>query len=108
MYHYPPDIYTEPEPDADTLANLGPLTSMAGIWSSAIPSSTASPRRPQSGPGGVRSQAFKATSPGKTATSTTSGKTIADRGAGRNSGRAAAAVERDRPGPRPIDERSSR
>jgi hypothetical protein len=26
------DIYTEPEPDADTLANLGPLTPMAGVW----------------------------------------------------------------------------
>jgi hypothetical protein len=26
MYHYPADIYTEPEPDTDTdtLANLGP------------------------------------------------------------------------------------
>ena len=35
MYHYPADIYTEPEPDADTLANLGPLAGMAGIWSSA-------------------------------------------------------------------------
>jgi hypothetical protein len=29
---YPEDIFTEPEPDVDTLANLGPLTSMAGIW----------------------------------------------------------------------------
>jgi len=35
MYNYPSDIYTEPEPDSDTLANLGPLTGMAGIWSSA-------------------------------------------------------------------------
>ncbi len=35
MYHYPADIYTEPEPDADTLANLGPLVGMAGIWASA-------------------------------------------------------------------------
>lgn len=35
MYSYPADIYTEPEPDPDTLANLGPLTSMAGIWTSA-------------------------------------------------------------------------
>ena len=35
MYHYPADIYTEPEPDTDTLANLGPLTGMAGIWTSA-------------------------------------------------------------------------
>jgi hypothetical protein len=34
MGNYPEDIYTEPEPDADTLANLGPLTGMAGIWSS--------------------------------------------------------------------------
>ena len=35
MYSYPADIYTEPEPDPDTLANLGPLTGMAGIWTSA-------------------------------------------------------------------------
>lgn len=35
MYHYPADIYTEPGPDTDTLANLGPLTGMAGIWTSA-------------------------------------------------------------------------
>jgi hypothetical protein len=26
------DIYTEPEPDPDTLANLGPLQPMAGVW----------------------------------------------------------------------------
>ncbi|MET0421842.1 MAG: heme-binding beta-barrel domain-containing protein [Acidimicrobiia bacterium] len=26
------DIYTEPEVDTNTLANLGPLTGMAGIW----------------------------------------------------------------------------
>ena len=32
MEDFPKDIYTEPEPDADTLANLGPLTAMAGIW----------------------------------------------------------------------------
>src|SRR5262249_23113508 len=41
-----------------------------------------------------RSQAFRATRPGKTATSTTSGKTIADLGAGRNTGRAAVASTR--------------
>src|SRR6185437_1470508 len=35
MYHYPDDIYTEPEPDTNTLANLGPLTGIAGIWTSA-------------------------------------------------------------------------
>jgi hypothetical protein len=35
MTDFPEDIYTEPEPDSDTLANLGPLTGMAGIWSSA-------------------------------------------------------------------------
>jgi hypothetical protein len=35
MHHYPADIYTEPEPDADTLANLGPLARMAGVWSGA-------------------------------------------------------------------------
>jgi hypothetical protein len=35
MHNYPADIYTEPEPDTDTLGNLGPLTPMAGIWTSA-------------------------------------------------------------------------
>jgi len=29
---YGDDIYTEPEPDPDTLANLGPLTPMAGVF----------------------------------------------------------------------------
>ena len=32
MQDFPQDIYTEPEPDVDTLANLGPLAAMAGIW----------------------------------------------------------------------------
>ena len=32
MTDFPKDIYTEPEPDADTLANLGPLGPLAGIW----------------------------------------------------------------------------
>jgi hypothetical protein len=35
MKQFPKDIYTEPEPDVDTLANLGPLTAMAGIWTGA-------------------------------------------------------------------------
>jgi hypothetical protein len=35
MDSYPADIYTEPEPDPDTLANLGPLRRLAGIWASA-------------------------------------------------------------------------
>ena len=29
---YGNDIYTEPEGDPDTLANLGPLRALAGIW----------------------------------------------------------------------------
>jgi hypothetical protein len=29
---YGDDIYTEPEADPDTLANLGPLRAMAGVW----------------------------------------------------------------------------
>jgi hypothetical protein len=29
---YGPDIYTEPPGDPDTLANLGPLRPMAGVW----------------------------------------------------------------------------
>ena len=29
---FPDDIYTEAEADADTLAHLGPLAAMAGIW----------------------------------------------------------------------------
>lgn len=32
MADYPDDIYSEPQVDPDTLANLGPLTGMAGIW----------------------------------------------------------------------------
>ena len=35
MQDFPQDIYTEPEPDVDTLANLGPLAAMAGIWTGA-------------------------------------------------------------------------
>lgn len=31
-FQYPEDIYTEAEPDVNTLANLGPLAPMAGIW----------------------------------------------------------------------------
>jgi len=34
MNDFPTDIYTEPQPDRDTLANLGPLTALAGIWTS--------------------------------------------------------------------------
>ena len=32
---YPEDIFTEPESSDDTLANLGPLRALAGIWTSA-------------------------------------------------------------------------
>ena len=32
MQKFPKDIYTEPQPDSNTLANLGPLRAMAGIW----------------------------------------------------------------------------
>jgi hypothetical protein len=32
MTMYGPDIYTEAESDPDTLANLGPLRPMAGVW----------------------------------------------------------------------------
>src|SRR5512137_1009886 len=32
MARFPKDIFTEPEPDPDTLRNLGPLSGMAGIW----------------------------------------------------------------------------
>lgn len=32
MASYPDDIYTEPEPDPHTLANLGPLAALAGLW----------------------------------------------------------------------------
>lgn len=35
MTDFPTDIYTEPDADVDTLRNLGPLTGMAGIWTSA-------------------------------------------------------------------------
>ena len=33
MQDFPTDLYTEPDPDPDTLATLGPLRPMAGIWS---------------------------------------------------------------------------
>jgi hypothetical protein len=32
MENFPKDIYTEPETDPNTLAKLGPLTGMAGVW----------------------------------------------------------------------------
>ncbi|HET8900280.1 MAG TPA: heme-binding beta-barrel domain-containing protein [Rhodanobacteraceae bacterium] len=35
MNTFPADIWTEPEPNADTLAELGPLRPLAGIWRSA-------------------------------------------------------------------------
>lgn len=35
MTDFPTDIYTEPDADADTLKNLGPLAGMAGIWKGA-------------------------------------------------------------------------
>ena len=35
MNPFPEDIFTEPESDPDTLANLGPLRRLAGIWQSA-------------------------------------------------------------------------
>ena len=34
MEPYGTDIYTEPEPETDTLSNLGPLRPLAGIWES--------------------------------------------------------------------------
>ena len=34
MEPYGPDIYTEPDTDPDTLANLGPLRPIAGVWES--------------------------------------------------------------------------
>jgi hypothetical protein len=33
---YGTDIYSEPDGDPDTLANLGPLAPMAGVWQSAL------------------------------------------------------------------------
>jgi hypothetical protein len=35
-HDYGSDLYTEPDGDEDTLANLGPLRGMAGIWTSAV------------------------------------------------------------------------
>jgi hypothetical protein len=32
MARFPKDIFTEPDPDPDALANLGPLSGLAGIW----------------------------------------------------------------------------
>jgi hypothetical protein len=34
VHDYGPDIYTEPDSDDDTMANLGPLRPLAGVWSS--------------------------------------------------------------------------
>jgi len=34
MSDFPGDIFTEPEVDPDTLANLGPLRPLAGVWQS--------------------------------------------------------------------------
>jgi len=34
MASIPDDIFTEPDPDPDTLAQLGPLTRLAGVWAS--------------------------------------------------------------------------
>ena len=31
-FQYPDDIYTEAETDPNTLANLGPLAKLAGVW----------------------------------------------------------------------------
>ena len=36
MMLYGSDIYTEPDADPDTLANLGPLTAMAGTWKGTV------------------------------------------------------------------------
>jgi hypothetical protein len=33
---YGDDLYTEPDGEPDTLANLGPLTPMAGVWEGAV------------------------------------------------------------------------
>lgn len=52
MADYPTDIYTEPKADPDTLANLGPLTGMAGIWEGAKGIDV----KPKAG--GPRSQAY--------------------------------------------------
>jgi hypothetical protein len=52
---YGDDLYTEPEGDPDTLANLGPLAPMAGIWEGAD-GSDAHPDRPESG--GVERDVF--------------------------------------------------
>jgi hypothetical protein len=35
MNPFPDDIFTEPDVDPDTLANLGPLRRLAGVWESA-------------------------------------------------------------------------
>jgi hypothetical protein len=40
MASIPDDIFTEPDSDPDTLANLGPLARLAGIWASEGPRGT--------------------------------------------------------------------
>jgi hypothetical protein len=36
VHDYGPDIYTEADGEDDTLANLGPLRPLAGVWTSAV------------------------------------------------------------------------
>jgi hypothetical protein len=44
-----------------TGSRSGVISLAAGVWPSTVPSSTAKPRKPQSGPAGVRSQVLNAT-----------------------------------------------
>src|SRR5215467_6278032 len=41
---FPEDIFTEQEPAADTLANLGPLRRLAGVWESRITGHDVNPK----------------------------------------------------------------
>ena len=41
---FPEDIFTEQEPEEDTLANLGPLRRLAGVWESRITGSDVNPK----------------------------------------------------------------
>jgi len=52
---FPADIYTEGEASVDTLANLGPLTPMAGVWEG-VPGEDTHPVHPDEG--GTETDAF--------------------------------------------------
>ena len=60
MIDYGDDIYTEPDADPDTLANLGPSRALAGIWEGRAAWTTI---RPRAGSNATRSSSTTSSSP---------------------------------------------